>query len=68
MMEMEGIRGIKGIRELNYKFIFICTNVIVENNQFNNEAGEDYDEQEDEDYAGREHDEDEEEMNKKDFK
>ena len=38
MMEMEGVQGVKGIRELNYKFIYVCTNVIVENNQFNNEA------------------------------
>ena len=29
MMEMEGVKGVKGIRELNYKFLFICTNVIV---------------------------------------
>lgn len=33
-MEMEGVRGIKGIRELNYRLIFIATNVVVENNQF----------------------------------
>lgn len=35
MMDMEGIKGIKGIRELNYRLIFIATNLIVENNQFN---------------------------------
>ena len=44
---MEGIKGIKGMKELNYKFLFICTNVIVENNQFNKEVGdEDFDEKE----------------------
>ena len=36
MIDMEGVKGVKGIRELNYKFIFIATNVVVENNQFNN--------------------------------
>lgn len=35
MMEMEGVKGVKGIRELNYKFMFICNNVIVQNQQFN---------------------------------
>lgn len=34
-MEMEGVKGVKGIRELNYKFMFICNNVIVQNQQFN---------------------------------
>lgn len=40
---MEGIRGIKGIRDLNYKLAFIATNLKVENNQFNelNEEQED---------------------------
>ena len=33
-MEMDGIRGVKGMKELNYRLIFIATNVIVENNQF----------------------------------
>lgn len=41
MMEMEGVRGIKGIRELNYRLIFIATNVIVENNQFREEEEND---------------------------
>jgi hypothetical protein len=34
MGEMEGLTGVKGIRELNYKLIFIATSVKVENNQF----------------------------------
>jgi hypothetical protein len=28
------VTGIKGIRELNYKLIFIAINIKVENNQF----------------------------------
>jgi DNA replication licensing factor MCM6 len=34
MGEMEGLTGVKGIRELNYKLIFIATSIKVENNQF----------------------------------
>ena len=34
MMEMDGVQGLKGIRELNYRLIFTATNIIVENNQF----------------------------------
>lgn len=37
MMEMQGVEGLKGIRELNYKLIFTATNLIVENNQFREE-------------------------------
>lgn len=60
-MEMEGIKGIKGIRQLNYKFLFICTNVIVENNQFNKEVGdEDLDEKEEQNYANQEPEENDE--------
>ena len=34
MGELEGVTGIKGIRELNYKLIFVAINIKVENNQF----------------------------------
>lgn len=30
---MDGVKGIKGIRELNYKFVFIANNVLVKNKQ-----------------------------------
>jgi hypothetical protein len=33
-MEMEGVKGIQGMRELNYKFMFIANNVIVQNRQY----------------------------------
>jgi len=35
--EMEGVSGIKGVRELNYKLLFISGNVTVQNCQFNQE-------------------------------
>lgn len=31
---MDGVKGIKGVRELNYKFMFIANNVVVQNQQF----------------------------------
>ncbi len=34
MNDMEGVTGVTGIRELNYKLIFVAINIIVENNQF----------------------------------
>ena len=40
MMQMEGITGVKGIRELNYKMLYIASNIIVENNAFNEELDE----------------------------
>lgn len=33
-MEMEGVKGIQGMRELNYKFMFIANNVLVQNRQY----------------------------------
>ena len=32
--EMDGVIGIKGIRQLNYKLIFIASNIVIENNEF----------------------------------
>lgn len=43
-MEMDGVKGVKGIRQLNYKLVFIATNVIVENNQFRETEDNDFDE------------------------
>lgn len=34
-MNQEGVTGIKGIKELNYKLCFIANNIFVMNNQFN---------------------------------
>jgi DNA replication licensing factor MCM6 len=53
---MEGIRGIKGIRELNYKFMFIASNVMVQNKQHydieaDGEAEEEEERNEEEDEA-----------------
>lgn len=33
-MEMDGVKGITGVRELNYKFMFIANNVYVRNRQY----------------------------------
>ena len=35
MYEMEGITGVKGMRELNYRLLFIGSHLTVENNAFN---------------------------------
>lgn len=35
--EIDGVKGVKGFRQLNYRYIFIAKNVVVENNQFNEE-------------------------------
>ena len=54
MMEMEGITGIKGIKELNYKLMYIASNIIVENNSFNEEVHE-QEEEEPNEYAQKQH-------------
>ena len=54
MMEMEGITGIKGIKELNYKLMYIASNIIVENNSFNEEVHE-QEEEEHNEYAQKQH-------------
>lgn len=46
---MQGVTGIKGMRQLNYKLIFIATNLTVENNQFNEAVDPNLKEDEDED-------------------
>ena len=43
LTEMDGVTGIKGIKELSYKLIFIGTNILIENDEFR----ETYDENED---------------------
>ena len=53
-MEMEGITGIKGIKELNYKLMYIASNIIVENNSFNEEVHE-QEEEEHNEYAQKQH-------------
>lgn len=39
--QMEGIKGLKGVKELNYKLIFIANNIRVDNNQFDELLEED---------------------------
>ena len=46
--ETEGITGVKGVRELHYKLLFIATNIKIENNQFQEEIGFDDDDKEEE--------------------
>ena len=46
MGELEGVTGIKGIRELNYKLVFIGVNIRVQNNQFAEDVQEDEEEEE----------------------
>jgi hypothetical protein len=36
--EQEGVSGVKGVKELNYKLCFMAVNIMVMNNQFNEEV------------------------------
>ena len=42
---MEGVKGVHGVRELNYKLAFVTNNIMVQNRQFDDFCEEDEDEE-----------------------